>query len=226
MRLMCLIFAVSLAVTGCGGDSGGGSSTGGAGGAGGDGGAGAAGGAGGAGGATGMGGSGGSGAAGGAGGEGGAGADGGAGGEGAAGGAGGVGAAGGAGGAGGEGAAGGAGGAVGQPDPAIAMAAANLDALCAQDCGKDFMCDPANADTVEECTEFYCDYQDQLDGATEDAELLACLQSEATMLECVLALSCEDYLLFYSDDDAEPCLMEYRAYEIACEPFLLDEDDQ
>ena len=81
------------------------------------------------------------------------------------------------------------------------------------------MCDPENADTVEECTEFYCDYQAQLEGATEDAELLACLQTEETMLRCVVALSCEDYLLFYSEEDSEPCLAEYRAYETACAPF-------
>ena len=115
---------------------------------------------------------------------------------------------------------------VGQPDPAIAMAAATLDALCAQDCGKDFMCDPENADTVEECTEFYCDYQAQLEGATEDAELLACLQTEETMLRCVVALSCEDYLLFYSEEDSEPCLAEYRAYETACAPFLLEDEGE
>ena len=50
--------------------------------------------------------------------------------------------------------------------------------------------------------------------------------TEETMLTCVDGLSCEDYNLFYTEEDAEPCLGEYRAYETACEPFLLEDEGE
>ena len=132
--------------------------------------------------------------------------------------------------AGGVGGAGGTGGAGGATDPGvveIAMAAEELDRICAEDCAKDLMCYPDEADEVAVCVEYYCDYREQLADAIADAELLGCLQADQTLSRCVVALSCEDYAAYYNEEAETdfPCETEYLAYEEACAGFEVVDDE-
>ncbi len=114
--------------------------------------------------------------------------------------------------------------------PAVDEAAELANRLCLQDCTMDVQCNGQAAFLpLNECVEEFCNNTDFFGFFDADDDLLACVEAQNAMGQCVNGLECGDYNLFYETDPDEdfPCKDTFEAFEAACAPYLgfFDEDD-
>ena len=96
-----------------------------------------------------------------------------------------------------------------------------VDEACSQECAKDLMCSPDDALPQDECFELFCDYVSFVEVIVPSEAYLRCMGSYLSLLNCLVPLSCADYLAYYESDGSEdyPCAMEDIAWSADCAEF-------